>query len=181
MGVIALQAGAARRVIASKPERAEQALGVIETAGRETLAGVRQLLGALRETESGPGLAELERLAAAVVAAGVRVELQWLGERRELPPETEAAAFRIVQEAVANVVRHAGVAHCRVRVEHLARGGLAIEVTDRGRGRGVAEPGYGLTGLRERVALLRGEFEAGPRAGGGFQVAARLPGPEGVR
>ncbi|MER5636277.1 sensor histidine kinase [Kitasatospora sp. NPDC002227] len=181
MGVIALQAGAARRVIATRPERAEQALGAIETAGRETLAGVRRLLGALREAEAGPGLAELERLAAETTAAGVRVDLHRVGEPGTLAPETELAAFRIVQESLANVVRHAGVTHCRVRVEQLTGGALALEVTDRGRGRGTGEPGYGLTGLRERVALLHGEFEAGPRAGGGFRVAARLPVVEGVR
>ncbi|MFB7470399.1 sensor histidine kinase [Kitasatospora sp. NPDC056184] len=188
IGIVALQAGAARRVIDTRPDRAREALGEIETAGRETLAGLRRMLGALRRADDSaepsaaalrpPGLADLDGLSAATTAAGVRVDVRWHGERRPLPPEIDLAAFRIVQESVANVVRHADAPSCRVTVDHRRPAELAIEVTDRGRGRGRgAAPGagYGLAGLRERVALLHGEFDAAPRPGGGFRVAARLP------
>ncbi|MER5351009.1 sensor histidine kinase [Kitasatospora sp. NPDC002551] len=193
IGIVALQAGAARRVIDTRPDRAREALAEIESAGRETLAGLRRMLGALRRADDPgtaaaaslhpPGLADLDRLTAATTAAGVRVDVRRRGERRPLPAEIDLAAFRIVQESVANVVRHAGAPSCRVTVDHRPAE-LAIEVTDRGRGRGTAPApgaGYGLAGLRERVALLHGEFDAAPRPGGGFRVAARLPVPEEAR
>ncbi|MER5867013.1 sensor histidine kinase [Kitasatospora sp. NPDC002040] len=187
IGVIALQAGAAKRVIESQPTAAREALGTIESTGRETLAGLRRMLGALRSNGPEPhpelGLADLDRLAAAITAAGVRVELSRLGEPHPLPPELDVAAYRIVQEAVTNVVRHAATDSCRVTVDHRGRE-LAIEVTDHGRGPGRrSESGYGLLGMRERAALLHGEFAAGARPGGGFRVTARLPipAPTGVR
>ncbi|MGK4581809.1 sensor histidine kinase [Kitasatospora sp. HPMI-4] len=194
IGIIALQSGAARRVIDTQPARAREALGEIETASRETLSGLRRMLGALRQGESDtgaeevplhrmPGLADLDRLAAATTAAGVRVDVHWQGERRALPPDVDLSAFRIVQEAVTNVVRHAGSGSCQVSID-CREDELAIEIVDGGRGRGSGTDtgtGYGLAGLRERVALLHGEFSAGPRPEGGFQVAARLPVPTGVR
>ncbi|MEU1889883.1 sensor histidine kinase [Streptomyces pristinaespiralis] len=192
IGIIALQAGAARRVIDSRPERAKEALGEVETTGRETLAGLRRMLGALREAElveggrpdgpaGTPGLADLDALAAATTAAGVRVEVRRVGDPRPLPPEVDLSAYRIVQESVTNVVRHAGTRACRVTVEH-QEDGLSVEVVDEGRGHGaMADTGFGLVGMRERVGLLHGEFSAGPRPGGGFRVAARLPVPAGVR
>ncbi|MGY0465840.1 sensor histidine kinase [Kitasatospora sp. cg17-2] len=202
IGIVALQAGAARRVLDSRPERAREALAEIETAGRETLAGLRRMLGALRRADDAddpdgpgnlggpgnpgsggssvpaqgpPGLADLDRLAAATTAAGVRVDLRWQGERHRLPPEVDLAAFRIVQESLANVVRHAGTPSCRVTVDHRSPAELALDISDRGRGRGTAPAGYGLVGLRERVALLHGDFTAAPRPDGGFRVTARLP------
>ncbi|MBD0695997.1 sensor histidine kinase [Streptomyces sp. CBMA123] len=183
IGIVALQAGAARRVIDRRPERAKQALGEIEAAGRETLAGLRRMLVALRQadgeasTSAPAGLADLDRLAEATTAAGVRVELRCTGEPGPLPPEIDLSAFRIIQESVTNVVRHAQVRDCLVTVDRAA-GELSVEITDRGRGHGTAPgSGFGLAGLRERVALLHGEFEAGPRPDGGFRVAARLPVP----
>ncbi|MFD5462405.1 sensor histidine kinase [Kitasatospora sp. NPDC127059] len=183
IGIVALQAGAARRVIDRRPERAKQALGEIETAGRETLAALRRMLVALRQADGEvsdtvpAGLADLDRLAATTTAAGVRVELRRAGEPGPLPPEIDLSAFRIIQESVTNVVRHAQVRDCLVTVNRAA-GELSVEITDRGRGHGSAPgSGFGLAGLRERVALLHGEFEAGPRPGGGFRVAARLPIP----
>lgn len=195
VGIIALQAGAAARVVHTQPDAAREAMSAVEAAGRETLSGLRRMLGALRET--GPGqdtaghedaplrpaesLADIDRLARTTTAAGVRVEVDWRGVRRALPPELELSAFRIVQESVTNVVRHAETDACRVRVEYGFEE-LAIEITDRGRGarrdtgRGTA-PGFGLVGMRERVALLHGEFSAGPAPGGGFRVTARLPVP----
>lgn len=190
VGIIALQAGAAARVVHTQPDAAREAMSAVEAAGRETLSGLRRMLGALRETEPdgdeaprrpAEGLADVGRLARATTAAGVRVDVDWEGERRALPPELELSAFRIVQESVTNVVRHAGTDACRVRVRYGADE-LSVEVTNRGRGSGQgagrgAGPGLGLVGMRERVALLHGEFAAGPVPGGGFRVTARFPVP----
>jgi signal transduction histidine kinase len=116
-------------------------------------------------------------VASATAEAGVRVDVRWLGTPAPLPPEIDRSAFRIIREAVTNVVRHAGVDSCRVTVEH-ADGALTVEVLDDGQGpHGAAGTGHGLIGMRERVALLHGDFSAGPRAEGGFRVAARLPMP----
>ncbi|OKJ96900.1 histidine kinase [Streptomyces sp. CB03234] len=189
IGVIAIQAGVGRRVIDTQPDEARNALATIEATSRETLAGLRRTLGALRRTdgeaESGaesvgapcdpaPGLADLDRLTVSTLDAGVRVDVRWRGERRPLPADVDLAAFRIVQEALTNVVRHAGTRTCRVIVDQ-RQGELCIEVEDEGRGGPVAATGYGLVGMRERVGLLGGGFSAGPRPGGGFRVAARLP------
>lgn len=194
IGIVALQAGAARRVIDTRPELARDALGAVETASRDTLSGLRRMLGALRQAEPGgaadaapldpsPGLADVNRLAARTTAAGVRVDVRWLGPPRPLPPEVDVSAYRIIQEAVTNVVRHAGTASCRVTVERHSKE-LRIEVVDEGRGTGGADgqgSGYGLLGMRERVSLLHGDFSARPCPGGGFRVAARLPVPAGAR
>ncbi|WPO69823.1 MULTISPECIES: sensor histidine kinase [unclassified Streptomyces] len=193
IGIIAFQAGAAARVVDSRPQSAREAMLAVESAGRETLSGLRRMLGSLREADLADGegdaagaplapvagLADLDRLAeTTTAAAGVRVEVRRLGEHRPLPPEIDLSAFRIIQESVTNVVRHArGADVCRVTVDYRA-GDLAIEVADRGRGDGsTSGMGYGLAGMRERVALLHGEFSAAPRPGGGFLVTARLPLP----
>jgi signal transduction histidine kinase len=203
IGIVALQAGAARRVIDTQPERARAALGEIELAGRETLAGLRRMLGALRTAErgdpdgrsgqgrpgpadpaegSGLGLADVDRLVAAAGAVGVEVRLWRSGTDRALPAETGLAAYRIVQEAVTNVVKHAGTDACDVRLD-ITSDGIAVEVTDTGRGpaKAAAGSGFGLLGMRERVALLNGSFTAGPRPGGGFRIAADLPVPAAHR
>ncbi|MFI6864458.1 sensor histidine kinase [Streptomyces sp. NPDC050421] len=191
VGIIALQAGAAARVVHTRPDAAREAMSAVETAGRETLSGLRRMLGALRQADPddegtgrdagtlrpAEGLADVERLARATTAAGVRVEVHWEGERRPLPPDIDLSAFRIIQESVTNVVRHAATGSCRVSVAYGSKE-LAIEVVDRGRGAGlVTEPGFGLVGIRERVALLHGEFAAAPRPEGGFRVTVRLPVP----
>jgi signal transduction histidine kinase len=191
IGIIALQAGAAVRVAATQPEAAREAMRAVETTGRETLAGLRRMLVALRAADAGhgdgteavpaAGLDDVDRLAAATTAAGVRVEVRRLGEPRPLPPDIDLSAFRIIQESVTNVVRHSGTHACRVTVDY-GDDALALEVTDDGRGRGTStDTGFGLAGMRERVALLHGEFSAAPRPEGGFRVTARLPVPEGVR
>ncbi|WP_129840198.1 histidine kinase [Streptomyces sp. RFCAC02] len=188
IGIIAIQAGVGSRVIDTQPAEARAALRAVEETSRETLAGLRRTLVALREAEPGPaavplgpapGLDDLERLATATADAGVTVDLRWGGRRRPLPPDLELSAYRIVQEAVTNVVRHARTGRCRVRVEY-GEEEVSVEVVDDGRGMrdgGAAGGGFGLTGMRERVALLHGRFEAGPRPGGGFRVAAALPVP----
>ncbi|MFJ8310053.1 MULTISPECIES: sensor histidine kinase [unclassified Streptomyces] len=187
VGVIAIQAGAASLVIDTQPTGARKALGAIEATSRETLAGLRRMLVSLREAEAegdpsqaaaAVGLEAVDRLAEATADAGVRVEVRWLGQRRPLPPEIDLAAFRIIQESVTNTVRHSGTRSCRVSVEYRDEE-LAIEVLDDGRGAAragaAAGSGYGISGMRERVALLNGRFSAGTRPEGGFQVAARLP------
>jgi len=183
IGIIAIQSGAARRVMDTQPDKARDALAAIEAASQETLAGLRHMLGALRQADADggaadrapvTGLADVERLAAMAAEAGVQVDVRWGGHRRPLPPEIEVSAFRIIQEAVTNVVRHAGTPWCRVAVD-FREDELAVEVTDDGRGGAPGGGGYGLAGMRERVSLLRGDFTAGPRPEGGFRVAARIP------
>ncbi|MFI1678076.1 sensor histidine kinase [Streptomyces sp. NPDC020607] len=199
IGIIALQAGAAARVVETQPAGAREAMTAVEKAGRETLAGLRRMVVALRESETdedrergpdrepvprGPaaGLADVDRMAASTTAAGVRVDVVWRGDRRPLPADIDLSAFRIIQESVTNVVRHAGTASCTVSVD-FSEEELTIEIEDAGRGgagpaHGSAHgTGYGLVGMRERVALLHGEFSAAPRPGGGFLVSARLPVP----
>ncbi|MFD3334983.1 sensor histidine kinase [Streptomyces sp. NPDC058700] len=201
IGVIAIQAGVGRRVIETQPAEARNALATIETTSRETLAGLRRTLGLLRASAKdapghapaprGPahGLADLERLAASTADAGVRVEVRRLGDPgRPPPPEVDLAAYRIVQESLTNVVRHAGARACRVTVER-GEDVLLVEITDDGPPTPAAPPspvpspeeGYGIVGMRERAALLGGRFSAGPRAGGGFHVTAELPLPHPAR
>ncbi|MET9297268.1 sensor histidine kinase [Streptomyces sp. NPDC003077] len=191
IGVIAIQAGAGRRVIETQPDEARNALSSIEDTSRDTLAGLRRMLGALRRADPAdgdgaplgptPALADLDGLAERTRDAGVRVDIEWRGQRRALPAEIELSAYRIVQEAVTNVVRHSGARACRVTVD-CREDDLSIEITDEGRGPSglPGAAGYGLTGMRERAALLHGEFAAGPRPEGGFRVAARLPVPAEV-
>ena len=106
--------------------------------------------------------------------------MRWQGERRPLPADVELAAYRIIQESVTNMVRHAGTGSCQVVIT-CADEALAVEVADHGLGPAAAAgTGCGLAGMRERVALLHGGFSAGPRSGGGFLVTARLPLPAGV-
>jgi signal transduction histidine kinase len=185
IGIIAIQAGVGSRVMDTQPTEARNALRAIEATSRDTLAGLRRVLGGLRpvpqDTEPGtaaldptPGLADVDRLAATTSAAGVRVEVCWRGDRRPVPADIELSAYRVVQEAVTNVVRHAGTGRCRVSVEYRAEE-LHVEVTDDGHGAPVPGTGHGITGMRERVGLLHGKFSAGPRPEGGFRVSATLP------
>ncbi|WP_318208552.1 MULTISPECIES: sensor histidine kinase [unclassified Streptomyces] len=201
IGVIAIQAGVGRRVIETQPDEARNALATIETTSRETLAGLRRTLGALRASaqdapglgpghapaprDPAPGITDLDRLVASTADAGVRVEVRHLGDPdRSLPPEVGLAAYRIVQESLTNVVRHAGTPTCRVTVER-GEDALLVEITDDGHptkpGAAPAartapdSAGYGIVGMRERTALLGGRFSAGPRPGGGFHVTAVLP------
>jgi signal transduction histidine kinase len=188
IGIIAIQAGVGSRVIDTPPDEARNALAAIEATSRDTLSGLRRMLGALRRAEPGaaarpapldpaPGLADLPRLVAATLDAGVRVDVRSVGERRALPAELDLSAFRIVQEAVTNVVRHAGTGRCRVTLDYRDEE-LAIEIVDDGRGCDpAATGGYGIVGMRERAGILHGHFSAGPRAEGGFRVEARLPLP----
>ena len=191
IGVIAIQAGSGRSVCDASPAEARDALAAIEATSRETLSGLRRMMTGLRHAEPGsgpgraplgpaPGLADIERLAAMTLDAGVQAEVEWLGSREPLPADIDLSAFRIIQEAVTNVVRHAGTDRCLVWIDQ-QDGYLSIEVTDSGRGGSTTGTGYGITGMRERAALLGGDFSAGPRPGGGFRVAVRLPVPVPAR
>jgi signal transduction histidine kinase len=190
-GIIAIQAGSGRRVFDARPDEARDALAAIEAISRDTLSGLRRMVTGLRRADpepgpgqaslgATPGLADIDRLAATARDAGVRVEVDWHGGREQLPPDIDLSAFRIVQEAVTNVVRHAHTGQCQVSIDQ-QDGQLSIEVTDSGRGGSMAGTGYGITGMRERAALLGGDFSAGPRPDGGFRVAARLPVPAPAR
>ena len=187
IGIIAIQAGSGRRVFDARPDQARDALATIEATSRETLSGLRRMVKGLRnaDPEAGPGqapldpapgLAGIDRLAAMTLDVGVQVDVDWHGSREPLPADIDASAFRIIQEAVTNVVRHAGTGQCQVCIGQ-QDGQLSIEVTDSGRGGSGAGTGYGITGMRERATLLGGDFSAGPRPGGGFRVTARLPLP----
>jgi signal transduction histidine kinase len=191
IGIIAIQAGSGGRVFDARPDEARDALAAIEATSRETLSGLRRMVKGLRnaDPEEGPGqapldpapgLAGIERLAAMTLDAGVKVDVDWHSSREPLPADIDASAFRIIQEAVTNVVRHAGTGRCRVSISQ-QDGQLSIEVTDSGRGGSGTGTGYGITGMRERATLLGGDFSAGPRPEGGFRVTARLPLPAPAR
>ncbi|MFD7496592.1 sensor histidine kinase [Streptomyces sp. NPDC059832] len=193
IGIIAIQAGMGSRVIQTQPAEAREALRAIEVTSRETLSGLRRTLVALRQADPGaaasgqpslapaPGPADIERLATATADAGVRVDVRFSGKQRPLPAEIDLSVYRIVQEALTNVVRHASTGHCRVTVGY-GDEELSVEVVDDGRGatENRSAHGFGLVGMRERVGLLHGHLSAGPRPEGGFRVAARLPLPKPV-
>jgi signal transduction histidine kinase len=182
MSVITVQAGVGAHLLERDPEQARRALVVIEETGRGALGEMRRLLGALRAgdppTEPQPGLASLDRLAAQATAAGVPVELQVEGPARPLPAGLEVSAYRIAQEALTNAIKHAPGGRASVTVRYRPHT-VELEVTDTGGGSGLAatapgDGGQGLRGMRERVALYGGVFEAGPRAGG-FRILAAFP------
>jgi signal transduction histidine kinase len=190
VSVMAVQAGAARRVAATQPERAREAIESIEGTARLALTELRRLLGVLRRGDGAagqetaavlapqPGLDELEALAEQTRVAGLRVDLVIEGQPRPLPAAVDLSAYRIVQEALTNTLKHARAVKARVRVRYGPRE-LELTVVDDGRGivdqAELAGGGHGLVGMRERVALFGGELEVGPRPGGGLRVAARLP------
>jgi signal transduction histidine kinase len=193
MGIITVKAAVANHVLRTRPEEATEALSVIETTGRDALTEMRHLLGVLRtdppatgspagdaELRPAPGLAGLAELADRAALAGVKVTLD-VRVPEPQPQGIQLTAYRIVQEALTNVIRHAAPARCHVTVT-ADPAALRIEVTDDGPGRRrLTTPaagtgtGHGLVGMRERVAVYGGTFAAGPRSGGGFGVLATLP------
>jgi signal transduction histidine kinase len=181
MGMIVIQSQAAQRSLEARPDLAQQALASIETAGRQGMAEMRRLLGLLTGSGDGavtpqPSLRGLAELVDSVRAAGVPVDVHVEGDVTTLPAGVDLSAYRIVQEALTNVVKHAGPASVTVCVR--ATGGFVdVEVCDDGRGPAPAHPrpgGHGHVGMRERVALYGGSVEAGERPGGGYRVHARL-------
>ncbi len=183
LSVVVLQAAGAQAV---GGQDADPALEKIERSGRQALVEMRRLLGVLRqpgeqparpELSPQPGVAELAALAEGVRAAGLPVVLVVDGDPGGLPAAVDISAYRIVQEALTNVLKHAGQASAQVNVR-CGADVVQIEVTDDGAGPqagGQPGAGHGLAGMRERVALFGGELTAGPRLGGGFAVRARLP------
>ena len=181
VSVIVLQARGGRKLLADEPEAARHAFDTIEHTGQVALGELRRLLGALRADDEAvalapqPSLARLEALAEAVTRAGLPVEVLVEGAPPELPPGIDVSAYRIVQEALTNALKHAGPARAVVRVRY-DDDGLDIEVSDDGRGTANGDGGgHGLAGIRERVSVYGGDFEAGGRPGGGYAVRARLP------
>ena len=186
MSVIAVRSGVARMVIDSDPDQARDALAIIEVTTRRSLHEMRLLVGMLRdpadqpaELTPVPGLADLDRLVADTAAAGVAAEVDVDGEPSPLSAAADLSAYRIVQEALTNVVRHAGPTHARIRIGYQPDR-VRIEITDDGPRGPAPHPtvraggGHGLIGMRERAALFGGVLEAGPY-GTGFRVLACLP------
>ncbi len=185
LSIIAVQAGAAERVLLKDPGSAGHALATIRETASRSLDELRALVGVLRAAEDDvaaaplepqPGLRALPDLVRVVEDAGVRVAVDVSADVEELPAFVDLSAYRIVQEALTNIVRHAGARHALVRIAS-ENGFLSIVVEDDGRGGANTSQtaGHGIAGMRERVVALDGEFEAGPRPEGGFRVAARLP------
>ena len=180
VSVMTVQAGAARLLLDEDPLRARESLIAVEETGRQALSEMRRLLGILRGDEHEthlapqPGIADVDALIEQVRAAGLPVEVTVQGEPRPLPPGVDLAAFRVVQEALTNTLKHAGAARAEVSIRY---GKIALElaITNDGHVRRNGRDGHGLVGMRERVALYGGEFEAGPRRGGGYAVRATLP------
>ena len=200
LAAINMQAEIALHLLAKRPEQAEAALTAISRTSREALDELRVTLDLVRRDAAGdlrtptPGLARLDDLVARMSDAGVPVSVHADGGHRDLPAAVDLTAYRVVQEALTNVLRHAGPAPATVRLTYRPRE-LVVEVTDAGppglsglsgppglSGPSGARPagagaGHGIAGMRERVAALGGGFEAGPRPGGGFRVYASLPLP----
>jgi signal transduction histidine kinase len=181
MGLMVIKAGVTNHLVEVQPAQAREALHVIEKTGREALVEMRHLLGVLRAGGSpadlapAPGPAGLPELAERAGLAGVRVDLETSGVGR-LPDGIGLSVYRIVQEALTNVVKHAAPAKCRVVVEADAKE-VRIDVTDDGPGGRVLprRAGHGLIGIRERVTMYGGVFTAGPRPEGGFRLQTSLP------
>lgn len=190
VSVMTVQAGAARRILQRDPEAVLDALTTIEQMGRTALGEMRRLVGVLRteaepvrsELSPQPGVHDVSGLVEQLRETGMQVRLWIEGESRALSPGVDLAAFRLVQEALTNTLKHAGPqAQAWVRIQYADRQ-LEIEVEDDGRGlvAGLGRPsgdgnGHGLVGMRERVALYGGDLRIGPRSGGGFEVRARFP------
>jgi signal transduction histidine kinase len=184
LSLINMQSGVALHLNKELPEQVRNSLEAIKQASKEALAELRSVLDILRQ-EGEPAarsptstLARLDELVAQAAAAGLVVQVETDGEVRRLPFAVDVAAFRIVQEALTNVSRHAGPATATVRVSY-GEGDLTVQVDDDGRkppppGRAPGS-GKGIVGMRERAAALGGDLQAGPQPGGGFRVQARLP------
>jgi signal transduction histidine kinase len=186
MSVVALHAGTGRMVAEADPAAARQALATIETTARSAMLDMRRLTGVLRDSAvepqviepPAPGLRDVGELVAEMADSGVPVELMVEGKRPDVPVGVDLSAYRIVQEALTNVIRHAAGARTVVKIRYGADA-VTVEIDDDGPGAtapvGVAGGGHGLVGMRERVALYDGQFAAGDRPEGGFHVSARIP------
>jgi signal transduction histidine kinase len=184
LAVINLRAGVALHVVGRRPEQAEVALEAIKRSSKEALEELRGTLAVFRQPGNTdgpwrptPGLGQLDALVAAMAEGGLPVQVTVTGQRADLLAAVDQAAYRIVQESLTNVARHAGPATATVRVGYQSDA-VVVEIADTGSGRaaGVARPGgHGIAGMRERAAAVGGTLQAGPTAEGGFLVRARLP------
>jgi signal transduction histidine kinase len=182
VSVMVVQAAGVRRLLKSDQEREREALLVVERIGREALTEMRRMLGVLRASGDvaalapQPGMQHIDKLVDQARRAGLTVELEVVGEAVQLPTGLDLSAYRIVQEGLTNVLKHGEQAKAHVRVRYGADE-IELEVVDEGEttAAAVTDDGHGLAGMRERVAVYGGEFEAGPREEGGFRVLARLP------
>jgi signal transduction histidine kinase len=181
VSVMVVQAQGAARVLEGDQPEVREALAAIEATGREAVDDMRRLLGVLRRSDDElalapqPSLGQLDSLVAGVREAGLPVELEVVGEPIALPPGVDLSAYRIVQEALTNALKHAGPARARVVVRYEADA-VELEVSDDGPGvPDTVGTGHGLVGMRERVALYGGDLEAGERREGGWALRARLP------
>ncbi|MGW2870951.1 sensor histidine kinase [Kitasatospora sp. NPDC001225] len=190
VSMMTIQAGAARKILDTAPDKAREAMAAVESGGRAAMTELRHVMGLLTiDSESAgdpaaeadlspqPGLGRLEALVHGVRQAGLPVELTVRGERRPVPPGVELAAYRVVQEALTNTVKHASGADAAVTVEY-APDRLLVEVTDTGgrpTGAAATGNGRGLLGLRERLAVYGGTLHTGPRPRGGYRVKALVP------
>jgi signal transduction histidine kinase len=178
ISVIQVQAGVAEHLARKRGEEVPPVLLAIQEAGADAARELRATLSVLRSTSDGDssGLCQLDGLVARARAAGLPVTVTVTGAQRPLPPDVDQAAYRIVQEALTNVSRHAGQASARVSLQYTPDA-LTVQVDDDGTGNGTrpAGAGLGLIGMRERVSALRGRLKAGTTDGGGFQVSAEFP------
>jgi signal transduction histidine kinase len=180
VSVMTVQAGAAEEMLRVDPTRAVEPVRAVQETGRQALVEMKRLVGMLREgdEETGlapqPGVADVDRLVAQMLEAGLEVELRVEGTPRPVPIGVDLSAYRVVQEALTNALKHGGGARAVVTLRY-CDDELAVEVADNGRGGVATGHGHGLAGMRERVGIFGGSFEAGPRSGGGFAVRASLP------
>jgi signal transduction histidine kinase len=179
--VIVVQARAGRRALPDEPHLARESFDAIEATGRQALEEMRRLVGLLRKDDEElalapqPSLRHLDSLLAHVSEAGLPVQVEIQGEPKQLPPGVDLAAYRIIQEALTNAIKHAGPASAQVVLRYHPEE-LQVEIVDTGAGVGAEDgAGHGLVGMRERVSLYGGQLEAGRRDGEGFAVRARLP------
>ncbi len=180
VSVMTVQAGAAEEMLKVAPELAVEPVRAVQETGRQALVEMKRLVGVLREADEElglapqPGLGEIERLVASVRDAGLRVRLQIEGAPQAVPIGVDLSAYRVVQEALTNVLKHGKGAPAEVTIRYGERV-LEVEVRDEGHAARVSEGGHGLTGMRERVGIFGGTFHAGPSETGGFTVRALLP------
>ena len=182
LSVMTVQTSGVRRLLRPDQEKEREALLAVEHAGREALAEMRQVVGALRDPGEAPalapqpGLSRIDKLVAQARDSGLPVDLEIEGAPIPLPPGVDLTAYRVVQEGLTNAIKHAAARKAEVRIRY-EPDHVEIEVSDDGRGAAVISNGggHGLVGMRERVSIYGGELDARPRPGGGFRLRARLP------